>query len=109
MKLSLLNGKDTLYTTLLHDEQTSHRNANPPLPAYFSLTPVETILKAYQVFLEDTTGMAGETLECSANKLIYYNMPEYGNGPITKRAITVWEPLFRMMHGEDSRLPDAIP
>ncbi|KAJ5590770.1 hypothetical protein N7450_004742 [Penicillium hetheringtonii] len=73
------------------------------------LTPVETILKAYQVFLEDTTGMAGETLECSANKLIYYNMPEYGNGPITKRAITVWEPLFRIMHGEDSRLPDAIP
>ncbi|CAI7608134.1 unnamed protein product [Penicillium pancosmium] len=73
------------------------------------LTPVKTVLKAYQVFLEDTTGMAGETLECSADKLIYYHMPEYGNGYITKRAVTVWEPLFRMMHGEDSQLPDAIP
>ncbi|KAL4923157.1 SDR family oxidoreductase [Aspergillus undulatus] len=72
------------------------------------ITPVDTVLKAYQVFLEDTTGMAGETLECSAEKLIYYHMPEYGNGPITKRAVTVWEPLFRMMHGEDSQLPGAL-
>jgi hypothetical protein len=53
--------------------------------------------------------MAGEALECSANKLIYYHLPEYGNGPITQRAVTVWEPLFRMLHGEDSHLPDAIP
>lgn len=74
-----------------------------------SITPVQTILKAYNTFLEDSTGMAGELLECSANKLIYYQMPEFGNGPVTKRAITVWEPLFRMMHGEDSQLPDAIP
>lgn len=70
---------------------------------------MQTILKAYNTFLEDTTGMAGELLECSAHKLIYYQPPEPGNGPITKRAVTVWEPLFRMMHGEDSQLPDAIP
>ncbi|KAL4771226.1 hypothetical protein BDW60DRAFT_208191 [Aspergillus nidulans var. acristatus] len=73
------------------------------------LTPVETALKAYRVFLDDTTRMAGEALECSADKLIYYHLPEYGNGPITQRAVTVWEPLFRMLHGEDSHLPDAIP
>lgn len=53
--------------------------------------------------------MAGELLECSAHKLIYYPMPEHGNGHVTKRATTVWEPLFRMMHGEASQLPDAIP
>lgn len=52
--------------------------------------------------------MAGELLECSADKLIYYQMPKPGNGHITKRAVTVWEPLFRIMHGEDSNLPDAI-
>jgi hypothetical protein len=52
--------------------------------------------------------MAGELLECSADKLIYYPMPELGNGHVTKRAVTVWEPLFRMMHGEDSGLPDAL-
>lgn len=73
-----------------------------------SLTPVETVLKGYQTFLQDTTGMTGQTLECSVNKLIYYQLPEHGNGYVTKRAVTVWEPLFRMMHGEDSQLPDAI-
>ncbi|KAJ5903141.1 Short-chain dehydrogenase/reductase SDR [Penicillium tannophilum] len=73
------------------------------------ITPVETILKAYDVFLEDTTGMAGQLLEGSAEKLIYYQMPEPGNGRITERAVTVWEPLFEMMHGEKSGLPGAIP
>lgn len=75
----------------------------------YSLTPVKTILDAYRLFLEDDTGMAGEVLECSADKLIFYNLPEMGNGHVTKRAVTVWEPLFRQMHGEDSQLPDAIP
>lgn len=70
---------------------------------------MQTILDGYETFLEDLTGMAGELLECSANKLIFYHLPNPGNGHITTRAITVWEPLFRMMHGEDSKLPDAIP
>ncbi|KAL1963866.1 hypothetical protein VTN77DRAFT_7672 [Rasamsonia byssochlamydoides] len=73
------------------------------------LTPVKTALDAYQLFLEDDTGMAGEVLEYSADKLIFYNLPEMGNGRVTKRAVTVWEPLFRQMYGEDSQLPDAIP
>ncbi|KAE8149639.1 hypothetical protein BDV25DRAFT_155974 [Aspergillus avenaceus] len=72
-------------------------------------TPMKTVLDAFKIFLEDRTGMAGEMLECSADKLIYYDLPEMGNGPVTKRAVTVWEPLFRIAHGEDSNLPDAIP
>lgn len=79
------------------------------LTCVLSITPVETILKAYDVFLEDTTGMAGQLLEGSAEKLIYYQMPQPGNGRITERAVTVWEPLFEMMHGEKSGLPGAIP
>lgn len=75
----------------------------------YSLTPVQTILDAYQVFLEDETGMTGELLECSADKKIFYQLPPLGNGHVTKRATTVWEPLFRQMHGEDSQLPEAIP
>lgn len=70
---------------------------------------MQTILKGYETFLEDSTGLSCQLLECSADKLIYYQMPEPGNGHITKRAVTVWEPLFRIMHGEDSGLPDAIP
>ncbi|KAL5337482.1 hypothetical protein BJX70DRAFT_234720 [Aspergillus crustosus] len=73
------------------------------------VTPVDVILRGYQMFLEDTSGRTGETVEGSGDKLVSYAMPAYGNGHITKRAVTVWEPLFRMMHGEDSRLPGAIP
>lgn len=69
---------------------------------------MQTILEGYETFLEDSTGMAGELLECSADNLIYYQMPKPGNGHITERAVTVWEPLFRIMHGEDSNLPDVI-
>ncbi|KAF9885347.1 hypothetical protein FE257_012964 [Aspergillus nanangensis] len=73
------------------------------------VTPVQTVLNAYQVFLEDTTGMAGELLECSAEKQVFVRPPEMGNGYKTQRAVTVWEPLFRQMHGENSGLPGAIP
>ncbi|KAE8383614.1 hypothetical protein BDV26DRAFT_287442 [Aspergillus bertholletiae] len=72
-------------------------------------TPMKTVLDAVQIFIEDKTGLAGKLLECSADKLISYNPPEMGNGHITKRAATVWEPLFRLVHGENSDLPDAIP
>ncbi|KAB8236369.1 uncharacterized protein BDW43DRAFT_268343 [Aspergillus alliaceus] len=72
-------------------------------------TPMKTVLEAVHIFLQDKTGMAGELLECSADRLIYYDLPEMGNGHITKRAVTVWEPLFKLAHGEISDLPDAIP
>lgn len=74
-----------------------------------SLTPVQTILDAYRLFLDDTTGMVGELLECSVDKMLFYKPQEMANGRFTKRAVTVWEPLFTQMHGEDSGLPDAIP
>jgi NAD(P)-dependent dehydrogenase (short-subunit alcohol dehydrogenase family) len=74
------------------------------------LTPVETIVRAYEEFLDDDgEGRAGEVVECSADKIIPLKMPEMGNGKASKRAVTGWEPLFRQMHGEDSCLPDAIP
>lgn len=53
--------------------------------------------------------MVGELLECSAEKLLYYPLPEPRNGRITRRATTVWEPLFEMIHGERSDLPEALP
>lgn len=65
-------------------------------------------MKAFNTFLEDTTGMTGELLECSGEKMIYYPPRELGNGASTRRAVTVWEPLFQTMHGEDSQLPSAI-
>ncbi|KAH7126756.1 15-hydroxyprostaglandin dehydrogenase [Dendryphion nanum] len=35
--------------------------------------------------------------------------PRLANGKFSERAVTVWEPLFRMYHKEGSGLPDAIP
>ncbi|KAK5128262.1 hypothetical protein LTR85_002929 [Meristemomyces frigidus] len=73
------------------------------------ITPISTIIAAHDHFIDDKTGAAGQALEGSADKLVYYDTPAYGNGYKTKRAVTVWEPLFKMMHGEESGLPDAIP
>lgn len=73
------------------------------------VTPISTILRAHDVFVEDETGMCGKSLEASAEELKWYELPEYGNGYKTKRAVTVWEPLFKAMHGEESGLEDSIP
>ncbi|KAF2142681.1 uncharacterized protein K452DRAFT_308321 [Aplosporella prunicola CBS 121167] len=73
------------------------------------ITPVDTVLRAYHTFLDAAEPLAGQIVEASADQLIYYDLPEEGNGAVTRRAVAVWEPLFEMMHGEKSELPDAIP
>ncbi|CAJ2506691.1 Uu.00g078770.m01.CDS01 [Anthostomella pinea] len=73
------------------------------------ITPMATIIAAHDRFIDDETGVAGQALEGSVDNLIPYDLPEYGNGYKTKRAVTAWEPLFETMHGEKSGLPDAIP
>jgi hypothetical protein len=73
-----------------------------------SLTPVETIVRAYHKALEDES-LNGEALEASVNEILVLPRPELANGRFSKRAVTVWDPLFKMMHnGEPSGLPDAI-
>jgi hypothetical protein len=74
-----------------------------------SLTPVSTIVKGYQCFLDDENKeLAGQALECSVDKVLPIPKPEPLNGRHTVRACTVWEPLFKQYHGENSNLPDAI-
>lgn len=74
------------------------------------LTPAETIVRAYEQQLdEEGEGRAGEVVECSADEIITLKVPELGNGRVSKRAVTVWDPLFKATHGEYSGLPDAIP
>ncbi|KAJ2980088.1 hypothetical protein NQ176_g2855 [Zarea fungicola] len=55
------------------------------------LTPIETVVKAYSLCLTQHDLNA-----------------EFANGATTKRACTVWEPLFEEKHHEKSELPDAI-
>lgn len=75
------------------------------------LTPISTIVSAYMRCLDDDDEgkLNGEAIECSAEKLFFVPRPEYLDGKISERACTVWEPLFKMMHKENSGLPGAIP
>lgn len=72
-----------------------------------SLTPVKTVTDAYVRLLDDAS-ICGEAIECSANQHFFFPEPEMCNARVTRRAVTVWEPLFRALHGEDSKLADAI-
>ena len=72
-----------------------------------SVTPISTVMGAYMKLLDDPTTF-GQALECSQDKHFVYPDPPLLNGPVTKRAFTVWEPLFKVMHHEESGLPDAI-
>ncbi|GME28340.1 putative 15-hydroxyprostaglandin dehydrogenase protein [Neofusicoccum parvum] len=107
----VLKEKDNITINVVHPGIVDTPIVPPEMIAAVSrecLTPVETILKGYRVFLEDETGMTGKNMEASGKSLHYYEMPEMANGRVTKRSVTVWEPLFLMMHHEKSGLPDAI-
>ena len=73
-----------------------------------SLTPLDTIVRAYDKALNDES-LNGEALEASVNEILVLPRPELANGRFSKRAVTVCDPLFRMLHNnEPSGLPDAI-
>ncbi|KAH6898207.1 15-hydroxyprostaglandin dehydrogenase [Thelonectria olida] len=71
------------------------------------LTPISTILSAYHKCLEDES-LSGEAIECSAEKHLLVPRPEFQNGRVSQREVTVWDSLFKMHHHELSQLPDAI-
>lgn len=73
------------------------------------LTPIAEIVAAYEHFLSDGNLQTGQAMECSAEKKLLVPQTEYANGRVSKRACTVWEPLYEMIHGELSGLDDAIP
>ncbi|KAF1991818.1 15-hydroxyprostaglandin dehydrogenase [Aulographum hederae CBS 113979] len=72
------------------------------------LTPVSTIVAAYDQLLSDPS-IHGQAIEGSVEKCLLVPRNEvFLNGYKSKRAVTVWEPLFEMNHGEKSGLADAI-
>ncbi len=72
------------------------------------MTPVKTITDAYIKLLDDES-LYGQAIEGSTDKHFFFQQPPLMNGDATKRAITVWDPLFESLHGELSELPRAIP
>jgi hypothetical protein len=71
------------------------------------MTPVETIVKGYNIFLNDPS-LNGQLLECSMDKLNFLPVPPYSDGDVLKKTSTVYEGLFVALHGEKSDLPGAI-
>ena len=73
-----------------------------------SLTPVLTIVAAYQRCLSDDS-LYGKVIECSSDQQFFLETPALANGRVSRRAVTVWDPLFKMYHHEASGLSDALP
>lgn len=66
-----------------------------------SLTPIKTITDAYVKLLDDDS-LYGQAIEGSVEKHLFFPDPPMVNGAATKRAVTVWDPLFEMLHGHTS-------
>ena len=60
-----------------------------------SLTPVSTVVAAYERCLDDAS-VFGKVIECSADEQLDLEPPTLANGHYSRRAVTVWEPLFKM-------------
>jgi hypothetical protein len=56
---------------------------------------VSTIVAAYERCLDDAA-LFGRVIECSVDKQFELDTPSLANGYYSKRAVTVWEPLFKM-------------
>ncbi|KAJ0336672.1 hypothetical protein COL922a_007674 [Colletotrichum nupharicola] len=66
------------------------------------ITQLLTVVSAFNKFLDDES-LNGEALECSAE-----NVVPLVYGKSTMSPVTVWDPLFKMMHHEDSGLPEDV-
>ncbi len=92
-----------------------HTNIIPPemvaAVSAESLTPLDTIVRAYAMCLADGDERTGVILEASGTQVadIDHSRLTFKNGIPSVRSITVWDPLFKQIHGEPSLLPSAIP
>ena len=75
------------------------------------MTPVDTIVKAYDGCIAGGDEQYGEILEATGTEVSSVNPErlEFRNGKPSTRAVTVWDPLFKDLHGELSGLEEALP
>lgn len=71
------------------------------------MTPVSNIVGAYKYFLENKS-VTGKVMECAGKERKIIPEPELVFGKVTKRAVTVYNPLHETMHGEPSGLEDSV-
>jgi NAD(P)-dependent dehydrogenase (short-subunit alcohol dehydrogenase family) len=74
------------------------------------MTLRSTLISGYDLFLNDTANTrTGELIEAAHSQLIPWGHPGYKSGAFAKRTEAVFEPWFKMLHGEESNLPGALP
>ncbi|KAL2016896.1 hypothetical protein VTK56DRAFT_2857 [Thermocarpiscus australiensis] len=94
--------------------------ATPILPAAVvdavdpaAVTPVATIVRAYERFLDDAEEgeeeeeemMAGQVLECVGDQIVPVVFPTMGSGDVGRKMMAMaMEPIFELLHGERSGL-----
>lgn len=73
------------------------------------MTSRSTLISGYDFFLDDENNIkTGELVEAAHSDLISWGHPEYKSGAFAKRTEKIYEPWFKMMHGEQSELPGTI-
>jgi NAD(P)-dependent dehydrogenase (short-subunit alcohol dehydrogenase family) len=78
------------------------------LPEHMTLR--STLMSAYDLFIEDAENTkTGQTIEAAHDKLYEWGHPGYKSGAFAKRTEKVYEPWFKLVHGEESELPGAMP
>jgi NAD(P)-dependent dehydrogenase (short-subunit alcohol dehydrogenase family) len=72
------------------------------------MTPIQTVVGAYDAFLDEEDERFGVAVEATVDKVVELKEWPLGNGKASLRSVTVWEPLFNMLHGEISGISGAI-
>ncbi|KAH7035977.1 uncharacterized protein B0I36DRAFT_382577 [Microdochium trichocladiopsis] len=73
------------------------------------MTAVDTVVRGYEEFLDEKDQRFGVVVEASVDEVLEVSEGRLANGKASEPAVTVWDPLFKMLHGEGSGLKNAIP
>lgn len=77
------------------------------LPEHMTLR--STLFAGYDLFLDDAeNNKTGQLIEAAHKDLIPWCHPGYKSGAFAKRTEKVYDPWFKLMHGETSDLPGAL-
>lgn len=73
------------------------------------LTTPATLLKAFNVFLDDEANeKAGVAVEAAHDEIFFHEVPKHKSGAVSIRSAKVYEPWFQWLHGEKSGLEGAM-
>ncbi|KAF1837685.1 NAD(P)-binding protein [Decorospora gaudefroyi] len=74
------------------------------------MTLRSNLIAGYDVFLDDAENVkTGQLIETAHDKLFEWGHPGYKSGAFARRTEAVFEPWFKLVHGETSGLPGTIP